>query len=684
MCSRERLVLWSKTKAKACYKLHAKDKLGEGSFGVVVKAKYTLSGEVRAFKKASKTKETAYMLRKEAQVMASFDHPGICRLFEVIEDKTSVCFVMELCAGGDLQCKLKALAPTQSRLEEKHAAGVLRQLFCAVHYIHERHVAHADLAARNVLLGRLGPIEGNLAKLADFGSAKSFDLAAEAGPHRGDLWSMGLIMRGLVCDISRLAGSQNSTHSTSACSTSKPKLRLNKAAGGKDAKSDPFHPDAWIHASPEARCLCGRLLRRDPLRRWTAEEALHHPWFENMCPRGSPAGKFAADTSASMRRFVACNQLQQVALQAVADQLSRNDAFTALDIDGDGLLTPEDLRAAAEVVTVDPDSWLQLLRQVDPDGIGAVEAGNFAGAMLCPENLETLSAGVLNASFRVMDRDGDGLISLADVKHMLHSSNDEEILALLAEADLDRDGSLNSQEFSALIQARPNVATQPETCQTQRHDASSVAIAAKFRALEERYIRTVDDDDDGGSSCADSSIVALSSSHAGSDGWFDGDEDEDDFDYNIDEDSEDESPKLDILGNPCRSPKPKAQPKASPVPAAVAQDSKPAAASSAVEPKQLLKAHQESETLQSCSVQQASPVPAAVAQDSKPAAASSAVEPKQLLKAHQESETLQSCSVQQAPEQSEQQEAPSAAAAAGISLSLSQPARRGVPQIISL
>jgi len=618
MCSREKLVLWSKAKAKACYKLHAKEKLGEGSYGVVVKAKCTLSGAVRAFKKASKTKETASMLRKEAQVMATFDHPGICRLFEVIEDKSSVCLVMELCAGGDLQGKLKALVQTQSRLEEGAAAGMLRQLFCAVHYIHERHIAHADLAARNVLLSRPGPIEGNLAKLADFGSAKTFELASEAGPHRGDLWSMGLMMRGLVCDISRLAGSQNSTHSTSACSTSsKPMLRLITAAGGKDTISDPFHPDAWIHASPEARCLCGRLLRRDPYRRWTAEEALHHPWFENMCQRGSQAGKFAADACVNMRRFVSCNQLQQLALQAVADQLSQNDAFTALDIDGDGLLTPGDMRAATEAATEDLDSWLQLLRQVDPDGLGAVEASNFAGAMLCPVNLDTLSAGVLNASFRVIDRDGDGVISLADIKRVLCSSNDAEIAVRLAEADLDQDGVLNSDEFAALIKTRAAVAAQP-----QPRDASSAAIAAKVRALEERYIRTIDDDDDGGSSCANSSIAAWSLSEAGSHSQFGEDEDEDDFDYDSEEDSEDEAPKLDILGNPIRSQKPKAKPMASPLPATIAQDPKPP-------------------------IQQGLSV-----------------------------------KLFQAPEQREKQEVP--AAAASISLSLSQPVRRGVPQIVSL
>lgn len=46
-----------------------------------------------------------------------------------------------------------------------------------------------------------------------------------------------------------------------------------------------FHPQQWEGVSEEAQDLVAGLLERDPKRRYTAKEALGHPWIRKMTKR---------------------------------------------------------------------------------------------------------------------------------------------------------------------------------------------------------------------------------------------------------------------------------------------------------------------------------------------------------------------------------------------------------------
>ncbi|CAJ1441197.1 unnamed protein product [Effrenium voratum] len=339
MCSRSFMVQKRGPKSIARYELG--EVLGKGSFGSVVKALDRVSGTARAWKTCCKSKEGELMFRKEAVTMSILDHPHICRLFDVIEDARNLYFVLELCEGGDLQHRLADLADLHNSLPEPTVAPLLRQLFGAMHYLHERCIAHSDFASRNVLLDNR-PLEQCTAKLADFGSCRSFSPGGALGPHKGDMWGLGLLMRGMLCDINRVLG--NST--TAASESAPPRM--------------PLVPSAWLGKSPEARCLCGRLLRRDPVARWSAQEAMHHPWFFAM---ELPPVEVPDDLLQRFRSFGACNSLVRVSLQALAEQRpGREDLFSALDRNCDGLLAPGDLCACLQ--EVDESVSKELLQEI--------------------------------------------------------------------------------------------------------------------------------------------------------------------------------------------------------------------------------------------------------------------------------------------------------------------------------
>jgi len=87
------------------------------------------SGNVVALKiyeKKNLTDENASLsLHREIYVLANLNHPNIMRLYEVIDSRTHVHLVMELCEGKNLYHFLKKRKP-KMRLSEPEAALIFR------------------------------------------------------------------------------------------------------------------------------------------------------------------------------------------------------------------------------------------------------------------------------------------------------------------------------------------------------------------------------------------------------------------------------------------------------------------------------------------------------------------------------------------------------------------------------
>jgi calmodulin len=62
-------------------------------------------------------------------------------------------------------------------------------------------------------------------------------------------------------------------------------------------------------------------------------------------------------------------------------------------------------------------------------------------------------------AFKVFDRDGNGLISASELKHVIEKSSGEnlsenEVNEMIKEADIDGDGYINYDEFVRMMMAR--------------------------------------------------------------------------------------------------------------------------------------------------------------------------------------------------------------------------------------
>jgi serine/threonine protein kinase len=133
-------------------------KLGEGGMGAVYRATDTKLNRDVAIKILPETfavdPDRLARFTREAQVLASLNHPNIASIYGV-EDRA---IIMELVGGPDLA----------GPLPPETALPLIHQLIDALEYAHEKGVVHRDLKPANI---KITP-EGRL-KILDFGLAKA-------------------------------------------------------------------------------------------------------------------------------------------------------------------------------------------------------------------------------------------------------------------------------------------------------------------------------------------------------------------------------------------------------------------------------------------------------------------------------------------------------------------------------
>lgn len=127
------------------------DKLGDGAYSIVYKARNKQTGETVAAKVALKERMTSVeqkRLIEEVGVMSRLQHPNIIKLHCFYEEDDAYYIVTELMTGGELFEKIVQRA----HYSEREAREVVRTIAEAVAYLHSIGVCHRDLKPENILL----------------------------------------------------------------------------------------------------------------------------------------------------------------------------------------------------------------------------------------------------------------------------------------------------------------------------------------------------------------------------------------------------------------------------------------------------------------------------------------------------------------------------------------------------
>ena len=253
-----------------------KQPLGKGSFGRVVRCINKETEVECAVKIINKTELTMDLeaAAREVQILASLSHQNVVSFQGIRHNKHHIFIQMELLKGGTLAQLLK-----RRHLSDSEAATVLRGILRAVSYLHSREILHRDLKPDNVMF-----LNDDLSsvKIADFGLsakfgqhifAKTFEdmcgtvafMAPEQIMHRNyskpvDIWSCAIML------FMAITGKH-------------PLLMQGDTVAVYTQKLQNPVWEFTEDFSPLARQLFLHMTNMQPLERYTADQALRHPWI---------------------------------------------------------------------------------------------------------------------------------------------------------------------------------------------------------------------------------------------------------------------------------------------------------------------------------------------------------------------------------------------------------------------
>ncbi|KAH7664186.1 [RNA-polymerase]-subunit kinase protein [Dioscorea alata] len=291
------------------------NKIDEGTYGVVYRARDKKTGEVVALKKVKMEKEReGFPLTslREINVLLSFHHPSIVDVKEVVVGSSldSIFMVMEY-----MEHDLKGLMETMKQpFSQSEVKCLMLQLLEGVKYLHDNWVLHRDLKTSNLLMNNRGEL-----KICDFGLARQYGSPLKPYTHLVvtlwyrapelllgikeystaiDMWSLGCIMAELLAKeplfngkteldqldkIFRTLGTPNEKIWPGFAKLPGLKVSFVKQPYNKLREKFPATCFSGRPTLSEAGFdLLNKLLTYDPEKRITAEAALNHAWFREV------------------------------------------------------------------------------------------------------------------------------------------------------------------------------------------------------------------------------------------------------------------------------------------------------------------------------------------------------------------------------------------------------------------
>ncbi|TMW63508.1 hypothetical protein Poli38472_002449 [Pythium oligandrum] len=252
------------------------DEIGRGRHSFVYKARRKRSVEFVAVKSTAKSRMEKIL--NEVQILHRLHSRYVLKFFNWYESQNHIWIIFEYCIGGDLLNLI-----TQDRqLPEPTVKAFGWELMAGLQYLHSNGILFCDLKPANVLIDEAGSL-----KLADFGLARRIptnDTARSKPLEHGtptymapelfqqppihsfasEFWALGCLLFELC------TGRAPFTH------TIFPELV-------RMIQTVPVElPPPGFDMSPLFANLLGRLLEKDPYKRITWEELVHHPFWTDL------------------------------------------------------------------------------------------------------------------------------------------------------------------------------------------------------------------------------------------------------------------------------------------------------------------------------------------------------------------------------------------------------------------
>jgi calcium-dependent protein kinase len=428
---------------------------GSGAFATVRKVTSKTSGQIRALKIIKKQKnQDSSRMYLEVEILKKLIHPNIMQIFEFYEDKKNFYIITELCEGGELF----DMIVDKGSFTEDEAAWVMKQLLSAINYIHTNSIVHRDLKPENILLDTK---KNNIIKIIDWGTARFFEknkkmnkvsgtpyyiapeVLFEKYDEKCDIWSCGVIMYILLCGYPPFNGDNDNDI-------------LNKIKAGKYV----YPEEEWDVISDEAKDLIGKMLTFNSVERWSASDCLNHSWLTEHNKKKVDK-TFSIKCLNNMKKFHAERKIQQAALTYIVNHLLSKDEknellelFQSFDKNNDGVLSEDEIYEGYKSILGEVDAKKEVERimtEMDIDKNGFIDYNEFI--MAATNRQKVLNKDKLEATFKMFDKDGNGSISLDEIRSIIGSNftDQKSLEAIIKEVDINGDGEISLSEFKEIM-----------------------------------------------------------------------------------------------------------------------------------------------------------------------------------------------------------------------------------------
>ncbi|KAG6005504.1 negative regulator of the PHO system [Claviceps maximensis] len=282
------------------------EKLGEGTYATVFKGRNRQTGELVALKEIHLDSEegTPSTAIREISLMKELKHENIVALHDVIHTENKLMLVFEF-MDGDLKRYMDTHGE-RGALKPVTIKSFMYQLLRGIDFCHQNRVLHRDLKPQNLLINNKGVL-----KLGDFGLARAFGIPVNTFSNEVvtlwyrapdvllgsrtyntsiDIWSAGCIMAEMYTGRPLFPGTTNEDQI----------VRIFRIMGTPTERTWPgitqfpeYKPTFQMYATQDLRSilhaidptgidLLQRMLQMRPELRISAQDALQHPWFNDL------------------------------------------------------------------------------------------------------------------------------------------------------------------------------------------------------------------------------------------------------------------------------------------------------------------------------------------------------------------------------------------------------------------
>jgi len=281
------------------------EKIGEGTYGVVYKAKDKISQDIIALKKIRLEQEDEGVPStaiREISLLKEIQHPNVVQLRDIVHGDQKLNLIFEY-LDQDLK---KYMDVAGVPLAPAIVKSNLYQMLNGLAYCHAHRVVHRDLKPQNLLIDKNG-----ILKLADFGLARAFSLPMRTYTHEVvtlwyrapeillgqrqystpvDIWSVGCIFAEMaqrrplfagdseidqIFKIFRVLGTPKESTWPGVSNLPDFKTTFPKWQATSLSKHAPLLDSNGVDLLSQMVCY-------DPEARISALDALSHPYFDDL------------------------------------------------------------------------------------------------------------------------------------------------------------------------------------------------------------------------------------------------------------------------------------------------------------------------------------------------------------------------------------------------------------------